>query len=229
MLNKLERGTLADRAAVQLTALIEDRLHPGEALPSEAKLAEMLGVSRPVVREALKSLQGQGLVEVINGRGAVVRHLTHAMLLTYFSRAMQIKYASILELIEVRRGIEGESARLAATRRSSEQLLEMQRITREMRDCLGDAQAYSGLDVQLHILIGQASGNAVIAHLVESVREALREASLRGLERRQADQLTRVQVLHEALVAAIEKSDATLACETMTLHMNEAIASFMAP
>ena len=146
------------------------------------------------------------------------------MLLTYFLRVMQINYASILELIEVWRGIEGESARLAATRHTDAQLLEMNQSINAMRDCLSDAQAYSTLYVQLHILIGQASGNAVIAYSVESDCEA----SLRGLERRQADQLNRVQVLHEVLGGAIAQGDAALAHQTMTLDMNEAIASFMA-
>ncbi len=226
MLNKLERTTLSEQAASQLSALIEDGLHPGQTLPSEARLSEMLGVSRPVVREALKSLQGQGLVEVINGRGAVVRHLTHQTLLAYFSRAMQIKHASTVELLEVRRGIESESAYLAAMRRSPEQLLEMQSIIVQMQSCQSEPLRYADLDVQLHIVIGQASGNAVIAHLVESIREALREVSLRGLERRQASQLSRVQHLHEHLVAAIAAQDAALAIQTMTQHMNEAIASF---
>ena len=226
MIHKLERQTLAERAATQLAAFIQSDLQPGATLPSEAKLAQMLGVSRPIVREGLKSLQGQGLVAVINGHGAVVQHLTPSMLLAYFSRAMQLKDASILELIEVRRGIESESARLAALRCTKPQIAQMQQMVVQMRQALGDAEIYSGLDVQLHILIGQASQNAIIAHLVESIREALREVSQQGLQRHQPDELSRVQELHEQLVDCIIRRDAVGAVQTMTLHMDEAMAAF---
>lgn len=226
MLTKLARGTLSERAASQLVEFIQAEMTPGDVLPAEARLAERLGVSRPIVREALKSLQGQGIVEVMNGKGAVVRSLSNGILTSYFSRAIQINQASILELMDVRRGLEFESARLAAQHRSEEQLEQMQSIVRQMQSALDDPQTYSELDVQLHILIAQASQNKVLVHLVESLREALREASLSGLQhRRTRGELVRVQELHEMLVRHIGKKDIKQAARTMALHMDEAIAA----
>lgn len=226
MLTKLARGTLSERAASQLVEFIQAEMHPGDVLPAEARLAERLGVSRPIVREALKSLQGQGIVEVMNGKGAVVRSLSNGILTSYFSRAIQINRASILELMDVRRGIEFESARLAAQHRSAEQLEQMRSIVSQMQSAIDDPQAYSQLDVQLHILIAQASQNKVLVHLVESLREALHEASLSGLQhRRTRGELVRVQELHEMLLHHIGNKDIKQAARTMALHMDEAIAA----
>ena len=226
MLTKLPRSTLSERAASQLVEFIRAEMRPGDVLPAEARLAERLGVSRPIVREALKSLQGQGLVEVMNGKGAVVRSLSNGVLTSYFSRAIEINPATTLELMDVRRGIEFESARLAAQHRSKEQLQAMQALVGQMQKALNDMQTYSTLDVQLHILIAQASQNKVIAHLVESLREALREASLSGLQqRRTRGELERVQQLHQTLVQHIAKQDPKRAAKTMALHMDEAIVA----
>ncbi len=74
MFEKLSRGTLGERAVASLARYIQDRdYQPGVVVPAEATLAAEFGVSRQVVREALRSLAGCGIVEIVNGKGAVVR------------------------------------------------------------------------------------------------------------------------------------------------------------
>src|ERR1700693_7018 len=103
MLGKLHRETLAEQAAAGLMQFIlEKDLKPGEMLPSEIMLTTEFGVSRQVIREALKSLQGQGVIESINGKGAIIRPIDSDTLLTFFSRAVQINRHTMIELIEVR-------------------------------------------------------------------------------------------------------------------------------
>ena len=73
-IRRLDNATLGDRATAALLEFIQvQNLQPGSGLPSEVRLTEFLGVSRPVVREALRNLRGLGVVEILNGRGAVVR------------------------------------------------------------------------------------------------------------------------------------------------------------
>src|SRR5262245_39862413 len=89
MLTKLSRETLAEQAAQNLIAFIESQdLKPGKLLPSEYQLAADLGVSRPIIREALKSLEGKGIVEVVSGKGAMVKLPNSQPLQIFFQRTM---------------------------------------------------------------------------------------------------------------------------------------------
>ncbi|MBN9020964.1 MAG: FadR family transcriptional regulator, partial [Rhizobiales bacterium] len=134
---RIERGTLAEKATGALLDYIrKHQMQPGSMLPAEAKLAELLGVSRPVVREALRGLKGLGVVAVLNGKGAVVRELDSSTLEVYFAHALQTIDNSVRDMMEVRRGIEGQTAALSAARRSAAEAAAMQALVRRMRDTL---------------------------------------------------------------------------------------------
>jgi GntR family transcriptional repressor for pyruvate dehydrogenase complex len=118
---QLRRDTLAEQVAERLISLIEhDELAPGTLLPAEGKLALEFGVSRPVVREALKVLAAKDIVAIANGKGAMVRPMTSAPLRDFFQRALRNRHSTSVELLEVRKGIEVQSATLAAQRRTVE-------------------------------------------------------------------------------------------------------------
>lgn len=229
MLEKLHRETLAERAAAGLMAYIgSQELKPGQPLPSEARLAAEFGVSRQVIREALKSLQGRGVLEIVNGKGAIVRSPDSSTLLVFFTRALQVSRDAILELMEVRKGIEVQSALLAAERRTPEDVAQMLELTAAMRRHVRDPDAYIELDVALHLRIAAASHNAMLYHLVESLRQALTDTVREGLRRRRTvAQLDRVQALHEALVADLERGDPEGARRSMALHFDEAVMALV--
>src|SRR5689334_6695743 len=115
MLTKIPRATLAEQAARNLIAFIESQdLKPGKLLPSESQLAADLGVSRPIIREALKSLEGKGIVEVVSGKGTVVKPPDGQPLQLFFQRTMRLESEAIIDVMELRKGIEVQSAALAA-------------------------------------------------------------------------------------------------------------------
>ena len=117
MLTKLSRETLADQAARNLQAFIQaQELKPGSLLPPETQLAADLGVSRPIIREALKTLEGKGIIEVVSGKGAVVKPLDNQPLELYFQRAIQIEDEAFIDLVVLRKVIEVQCAALAAQR-----------------------------------------------------------------------------------------------------------------
>ena len=117
MLSKLSRSTLAEQATENLLVYIETQnLKPGDLLPSETRLATQFEVSRPVIREALKNLEGKGIIEIINGKGALVKPMDSDPLRLFFQRAVQIERNTILELMDVRRGLEVQAVMLAARR-----------------------------------------------------------------------------------------------------------------
>lgn len=227
-LQRLDNTTLGDRASAALLDYIRvQKLQPGSSLPSEARLTELLGVSRPVVREALRNLRGLGVVDIFNGRGAIVRKLSAASLEVFFTHALQTISNSIIGLMELRTGLECEAAALAAQRHGESDAAEMKRIVSEMRGALNDPVRYSELDVDLHIAISRASGNQLFLHMVQSIRFAMRDASLRGMQLRLDHQDAGVvQQMHEAIVDAVLKRDSDAAFAEMKGHMRSATNEF---
>ncbi|HJZ49750.1 MAG TPA: FadR/GntR family transcriptional regulator [Roseiflexaceae bacterium] len=229
MLTKLSRETLAEQAARNLIAFIEAQdLKPGKMLPPESKLAADLGVSRPIIREALKSLEGRGIIEVVGGKGAVVKPLDNQALRLYFQRAMQIDREAVIDLFELRESIEVRSAALAAGQRTPEEVTQLAGIVAEMRNHLRDPETYVELDIQFHQLIASMTHNAMIYHLIGAIREAIKDMLHESLLRPITEaQLEHVQVGHEAILSALEQGDAQAAEITMTAHFNDAVTSLI--
>lgn len=221
MLQRLDNTTLGDKASAALLEHIRSQqLKPGTALPSEAKLTELLGVSRPVVREALRNLRGLGVIEILNGRGAIVGELNRASLEVFFAHALQTTSNSVIELMELRMGLECEAAALAADRHDDADAAAMESLLAQMRAALGDAQRYAQLDASLHVAIARASGNTLYEHMVQSIRTALEDASLKGMQRRvNLEEIDAVQRMHEAIVATIVRRDGDGAFREMKQHM----------
>lgn len=227
MLPRITRETLSEQVTERLLEYIAaQQLKAGDLLPSETSLGNSFGVSRPVIREALKNLEGKGILEIVNGRGAIIRPIDSVPLRLFFQRAMQMEHRSILELMEVRRGLEVQAAELAAQRRTERDLQAIHRIIHMMQENIGNLDAYTHLDVELHLQIAAASHNAILAYLVESIRDALRNTISAGLKSRGAAlQLETIQRTHETLLETIEKGDPQAAIQAMLLHFDEAIAA----
>ena len=229
MTTKLRRETLSEQMASQLLDHIRSLdLQPGALLPSETRLSAEYGVSRQVVREALRSLQGRGVVTILNGRGAVVRPLNRESLSFTFSRAIQIDTRSLVELMEVRLGLEMQSATLAARRRSAAELAQLAGIVAAMRTHLRDEVDYADLDLAFHLAIAGASHNAMLYHLVDSIREAARDAIRMGLRLQsaaEAEPFERVQAGHEAILHEIDRRRPAAAARVMARHLGGATSN----
>jgi GntR family transcriptional repressor for pyruvate dehydrogenase complex len=224
-MSRLRRKTLAQQAAEHLGDYIDSQpLPPGMWLPSEGQLATQFGVSRSILREALRILEATGVVTVVNGKGAMVKPITGEVLAAFFARAARNRREAILEVLEVREGIEAQSASLAAGRRTLDDVAKLQQLVDRMGEHLADKAVYSELDIELHLAIAGASGNTMLYHLIESIRGALEE-SIRTRRYLEATPTVteHTQQLHEAIVAAIAGGDARGAREAMARHFDEAI------
>ncbi len=210
-------------------AFIEEQdLKPGRFLPPETKLAADLGVSRPIIREALKSLEGKGIIEVMSGKGAVVKPLDNQSLQLFFLRAVQIEHEAIIDLMELRKGIEVQSVALAAQRRTPEDIAKLTTIVVEMRRNLHVPDAYVELDIAFHQQIAAMTHNAMLYHIVGAIREAIKDSLHESLLRRQDDkQLEHVQAGHEAILASVKQGDVEEATRVMTDHFNEVVRSLV--
>jgi GntR family transcriptional repressor for pyruvate dehydrogenase complex len=229
----VRRETLAEQVAQLLIQAIIDRgLRPGDELPSETRLAEDFGVSRPVAREALRHLAALNMIQLANGKLPVVKPVTGDLLGIFFDWAVQLEHASFVELHELRRGVEGACAMHAAERRTDRDLAALDGLLEEMRARVRDVdpEAYVDLDMRLHLLIAAASHNQLLQHTVESIRHSMRQVIGVGLEMMGHPQeaLARLQRGHEAIVAPIVARDPEEARSQMDRHLAGAVATFIA-
>lgn len=220
MLNKkLIRESLAEQVAQSLTDHIYTTLEPDDVLPSTAKLAEEYEVSRIVIREALKYLEAQDIIEVANGKRARVKPISGEILRNFFQRAALFEKNTLLELLEVRRGIEIESVRLAAQRRTPEEVAAMNVIVQKMQQHLSDPEPFADLDLELHQTIATATRNSMLSFLVETIRDAQKETILEGLYSRFTNKyFVEIHAIHAKIVEAIEKQDPEKAQQAMIEH-----------
>lgn len=230
-LRKLDRQPAAERIADQLMAVIVERkLEAGAVLPSEQRLSEMFGVSRPVIREALRHLAALCIVDLAPGRRPRVRPLTDDLLRTFFDWALALNQDWLIELHELRRGMEGETAVLAAQRRTQADLDRVAALLEEMRASLADHDRYADLDVRFHLAIADAAHNQLLVHLTASIRDPMERVIRRGLilAGGDAEELCVLQRDHEQIVDAIAAQDPVSARAAMDQHFDRAVARFSA-
>jgi DNA-binding FadR family transcriptional regulator len=130
----------------------------------------------------------------------------------------------MVQLLEVRRGIEVQSATLAAQRRTATQLADLEQALVAMRDFLSDRDEYRRIDLEFHLLVAAASQNTLLYHLVESMREPMRD-SMRAVSRHRvtAEQDAIAVTAHARIVNAIAARDAKGAGTAMAAHFDEGI------
>ncbi|MFZ0214602.1 MAG: FCD domain-containing protein [Candidatus Dormiibacterota bacterium] len=202
--------TMAERVAHGvMAAIVSEGLQAGDAIPSEAALGETYGVSRGVVREALRGLAALSIIAVTTGRRAEVLPFSPALLSTYLRWAIRLEAITIVEVHELRAGVEGQSARLAAKRATPRQAALLRSTVARMRDALDDPPRFGRLDLELHLTIAEASGNRLVGHVLGSFRDVIQDTIREGLEpiRQNPAELDAMQSRHESLIEAINRGD----------------------
>ncbi len=208
----------------------DEGLRPGAKLPSETKISVTLGVSRPVVREALRTLAATGLIEMAVGKRAEIVPVDGEMLSRVIGNALVTGQADTRNILELRRGIEISMVALAAERRSDADADALQKIVREMASTLGDAKRFTELDLKFHALLARATGNPLYTLLIDAFRQLIAASMSEGIERWSATpELRRVQDLHENIVAAVVAGDPANAAGAMAQHFDSALMTILAP
>jgi len=211
---------LADKVAFALTdSILSGRLAPGDKLPSERDLCAQFGVSRPVVREAVRSLIAKGLLADNPRRGHVVSALgrdTVTESLTLYLRGQRLDYA---KLMEARTLVEVENAGLAAERASPEQVQALRDASARLQMGMS-AEAAALADVEFHRTLATATANEFFELLLDSIRDALITVQRPTLANPQIVRTARQ--MHDRIVAQIAAGDREGAREAMRLHLVEA-------
>jgi GntR family transcriptional repressor for pyruvate dehydrogenase complex len=222
-LQPVDRGSVVDTVIERLEELIFTRLEPGETLPSEGQLAEALGVSRLSVREATRTLQARGLLEISKGRRPRVSAPNGSPVDDFFRSAVRRDPRAMLDLLEVRRALEVHIAALAARRAGNRHIADMELSINAMRAAQNEFEAFHTADVRFHENLAAASGNHLLVFLIEAFAEPLRESRQRSF----AGHLTRgghvddVIQQHQTILDAVKARNPKNAAQAMRDHLQQ--------
>ena len=215
---------LSDRLAARLIAQIEHGcLKPGDRLPTEAQLGVAHGVSRSVVREAVHQVKSRGLLRSRQGSGVFVSPTSQNQPLA-FDPAVLESMQAVVQVVELRRVLEGEMAALAAQRASRAQVAALRRAMLAIDAAAGQGRDGVAEDMAFHRAIGEATGTPQFSRLLAFLEQYLREAMrvTKGNEARRADFMDQVRSEHLAIVEAIAARDTSAARESATRHLQRA-------
>lgn len=209
--------------------IAQQGLAEGDVLPSESKLAEQYGVSARVVRDALRSLDSQGVVQTRQGKRAVVSGFRPVAVENYFKIALDADALSIEELIELRLILEVPAARLAAERATGEDIAEMKRLVSDLDRSGTHLDERVPADIALHDAVARASGNRFVHGILHSLSHALATERRAGGELAQAAGSDHADSsdLHAQLVTAIDKRDPDAAEAVARVIVTKAQAGFV--
>jgi len=215
----ITKGTaLADRIADQLLTLIKERhFLPGDKLPQERKLAEMLHVSRPSLREALRTLSIMNVIEIRQGAGTFVSSLEPKRLLEHLDFVFSLDESTAEKLFESRKMVEIGIAGLAAQRITEDQLAELEALMQRLVHAKGDHEAFLIVDLGMHELIAEAADNPMLSRFMESISR-LSLASRRHTIR-QPGIFDRSITDHRRIVKGLKTRNPEAAREAMRLHL----------
>lgn len=219
--SKIKHVSVSEEVVKQILNLVENHVYePGDLMPTEREFAEMFGVSRASVREALRVLQSMEVVEKKVGSGTYLSQIP-----TPAARIFNIRYIidkfEVIDLSEARLVLEEQIAGLAAKRASHEQVEAMKKANQRLRDLVGsdDYQAIVECDFNVHRMIADGAQNVFLSNMLEALAETLQkynseiftwEMGVRAIE------------FHEKVILAIESKDERVAKDVMAEHIQSA-------
>lgn len=201
--------------------IIGGDLKPGDRLPPENQLCELLGMSRSSMREAVKSLAVAGVLDVRRGDGTYVTSLEPSLLLQGIGLAIQLLGDGDLgDVMHIRRVLEGEASALAAVSADDKLLTGLGRDLEQMRAAAeaDDSEGLVNHDATFHARVASASANRTLATLLAELSSlTLRARIWRGLQEQGAHELTLSQ--HRAILDALTDRDPEAARAASVVHV----------
>jgi len=215
----IRKNRVHEEVAKQLEQLILSKLNPGDKLPGERELAEMLSVSRSSIRDAMRRLQLMGLVEPRQGAGTVVREIDHEALVTPLANVIAHKRQLVGELLDFRKMLEPPMAARAAKNASADEVSRMEEILHRQDKKVRNGELAVEEDTEFHYVIAQASGNSVVLKVMDVVMDLLRETRSRSLQSEGRPQKSLAG--HKKILSAIKRRDGEGAENAMRQHIRD--------
>jgi GntR family transcriptional repressor for pyruvate dehydrogenase complex len=200
------------------TLILEGELKPGDPLPPERELMKLLNVSRPSIREALKSLIGMGLLETTQGNRTVVRSLASGRMVDPLHHLLKDDFNIVFEIIEVRKAIEAWNAYYAAKRATTEDIARLEQTMDSMRMQLKtDGLSLEKEDADFHLAISEATHNKVQTHIMFTIYDILKNSIGKYYDDIDHHAVYRQ---HLDVVSAIKRGDSDLARKNILEHLD---------
>lgn len=209
---------LTARLAQQIRVLIrQGGLAPGERLPAIMEMARRFRVGHPAVREALKSLEAMGVVEIRHGSGVYVSRADEVFLIAGPRQSTTFTKKLLLDLLRTREPLEVASTVLAATHATPEHLASLRRLLTTARQHSGGGDVPDRANLAFHRQIAIASDNAVLLQTLDVLRELFtdQQRMLRGILPSPESEHQE----HLGILEALERRDPALGATRMRAHL----------
>jgi GntR family transcriptional repressor for pyruvate dehydrogenase complex len=215
----VRKNKVYEEVAQQIERLILKKLRPGDKLPSERELAEMLKVSRSSIRDAIRGLELRGLVEPRQGAGTIVRESAVEPLANPFASALKRRKEMVSELLDFRKMLEPPLAARAATHASADEISELEEILQRQEAKQSQGEPAVAEDAEFHYSVALASGNSVVLKVLDIIMDLLRDTRERSLQVEGRPQKSLAG--HRRILAAIKRHDAEGAKSAMRRHIED--------
>ncbi len=216
---------LYEEIVEQIKQLITNgKLKPGDRLLAERELAEQFQVSRASVREAIRTLEMLGVIDIRPGEGTFVRSSETDDIIRPLAMFLAVERSSLLDMFEMRRIFETATAGLAAERATQEELDQVESMLESMRERLNvqDPEKGEEFDAAFHYAVAEAAHNSLLTKLFKTVSEEFAKAN--SVARRQLyhDNIQNAQKIidqHSEILEAIRSRQPRAASEAMLAHL----------
>jgi GntR family transcriptional repressor for pyruvate dehydrogenase complex len=218
----MEKKSRAEQTAERLYSriVVERALAPGQKLPNEVELAESLGVSRATLREAIRTLSAQGVLEVRRGKGTFVSEAAASVDDHGFDTLRRMQ-GQLRDLFELRYIFEPRAAALACQRASAEERAEILEAGAAVEQCILSKQDRTAADRAFHAAIVRATHNEYLMRLLPLIDQAVSAALTAGAHQAQLAEDTRRD--HALLMEFFRKGDAAGTEYAMAIHMRHSM------
>jgi len=228
MLKAIRKTRLYEEMVEQLHQLIDDgKLKAGDRLPSERELAETFRVSRSSVREAIKTLENEGMVISRPGSGTFITAVNVEAIIPPLASLLSRGKDALVDLFEMRCLVEPGIAALAAERATPADILRLKEICAEQEQQINRDTSAVDSDAAFHLTIGRATHNAALQRLVASIVEILKPIREKSLQT--PGRAHKSLASHREILVAIERHDPELARQAMQRHIQAVEQNVLAP
>lgn len=225
MIKRVTKLSISEEIARQIMDLIADgTLKPGQRLLSERELCGLFGASRSSLREALRCLSIVGVLNARVGEGTSVAEDGGKFLRKIMEWRLISENHDIENLLEVRIALEGVSAANSALNAAPTDIEKARKLLAQMKDALKDKKQFAVLDLEFHITLANASGNAVLSDLISVIRSQLARTLARVLKLPNALPLSLKE--HTTILDAIERHDPDGARKAMHAHLDAVLVRY---
>jgi GntR family transcriptional regulator, transcriptional repressor for pyruvate dehydrogenase complex len=225
MIKRVTKLSISEEIARQIMDLIADgTLQPGQRLLSERELCGLFGASRSSLREALRCLSIVGVLNARVGEGTSVAEDGGKFLRKIMEWRLISENHDIENLLEVRIALEGVSAANSAINATPEDIAKARKLLGQMKNALKDKKQFAVLDLDFHITLANASGNAVLSDLISVIRSQLARTLSKVLKLPNALPLSLKE--HTTILDAIERHDPEGARKAMHDHLEAVLVRY---